>query len=274
MSLIGLITATGRLHRRPIQWHFKNNWRVPESLEKVISNTEILAPTFTMVAAREQGPYRPNVAPNKTCSANLYRCIKRRVGCSRKRMHCKRHLVPSGKQVAYQVPRTQGSLSSLKRVPRPLHTQYSICRDRQHHSGVIHKQGRRHEVGPTWGSTMENLDLVLQKSSDSQSQTHFRPAECGSRQAIRARPDHPNSGLSFRSSKQYMQQVASASNRPICHRFSKSPLFVSPNSLTTAVDAQSLPWEDLDGMHMPPHQQQSWAKWWRSCRTPHAKESF
>ena len=43
MSLIGLLTATekqvhlGRLHMRPIQWHLKNNWREPESLEKVIS---------------------------------------------------------------------------------------------------------------------------------------------------------------------------------------------------------------------------------------------
>ena len=42
MSLIGLLTATekqvnlGRLHMRPIQWHLKNNWRVPESPEKVI----------------------------------------------------------------------------------------------------------------------------------------------------------------------------------------------------------------------------------------------
>ena len=26
----------GRLHMRPIQWHLKNNWRVPESQEKVI----------------------------------------------------------------------------------------------------------------------------------------------------------------------------------------------------------------------------------------------
>ena len=42
MSLIGLLTATekqvhlGRLHMRPIQWHLKNYWRIPESLEKVI----------------------------------------------------------------------------------------------------------------------------------------------------------------------------------------------------------------------------------------------
>ena len=42
MSLIGLLTATekqvhlGRLHMRPIQWHLKNNWRVPESSDKQI----------------------------------------------------------------------------------------------------------------------------------------------------------------------------------------------------------------------------------------------
>ena len=50
MSLIGLLTATGkqvhlgRLHRRPIQWHLINNWRVPESLEKVIPIPRSLHP--------------------------------------------------------------------------------------------------------------------------------------------------------------------------------------------------------------------------------------
>ena len=53
-------------------------------------------------------------------------------GRSLKRTHCKRHPVPSGKQVAYQLPGIQGSLSSLKIVPRPLHTQDSTCSDRQH----------------------------------------------------------------------------------------------------------------------------------------------
>ena len=42
MSLIGLLTATekqvvsGRLHMRPIQWHLKKHWHVPEPLEKII----------------------------------------------------------------------------------------------------------------------------------------------------------------------------------------------------------------------------------------------
>ena len=140
------------------------------------------------------------------------------MGCSLKRTHCRRHLVTPGKQVAYQLPRTQGSLSSLRRVPRSLYTQDSNCRDRQHHSGVIHKQGRRHEVGPTLCFTMENLDLGHQKSSNSKSPTHSKLAECGRRQAIQARPDHPNRVISPSGGlPSNMQQVAPASNRPICH---------------------------------------------------------
>ena len=50
MSLIGLLTATekqvvaGRLHMRPIQWHLKRHWHVPESLEKVIPLPQSLHP--------------------------------------------------------------------------------------------------------------------------------------------------------------------------------------------------------------------------------------
>ena len=50
MSLIGLLTATekqvplGRLHMRPIQWHLKRHWRVPESLGKEIPIPRSLHP--------------------------------------------------------------------------------------------------------------------------------------------------------------------------------------------------------------------------------------
>ena len=51
MSLIGL-TATERqvpsrrLHMRPIQWHLKNHWHMPESLEKDIPIPRSLHPHF------------------------------------------------------------------------------------------------------------------------------------------------------------------------------------------------------------------------------------
>ena len=47
-------------------------------------NTKVFAPTFTVVAARGHWPYRLTITPNKTCSTNLFRCMKRRVGSSLK----------------------------------------------------------------------------------------------------------------------------------------------------------------------------------------------
>ena len=58
MSLIGLLTPTekqvhlGRLHVRLIQWHHKNNWRVPESLEKVIPIPRSLHPHLQCINRR------------------------------------------------------------------------------------------------------------------------------------------------------------------------------------------------------------------------------
>ena len=57
------------------------------------SFTQVPAPTFTMVAGGEQRAPRSTITPNKTCSASFYRRIKRKVGRSLKRTHCKRILV-------------------------------------------------------------------------------------------------------------------------------------------------------------------------------------
>ena len=181
-------------------------------------NSQVTAPSSTMVATKRQRSYRPVITPYKTCSADIYRRIKRRVGRSLKRMHCKRVLVPTGKQAAHKLPGIKSSLFSSKRISRPLHRQYSTCGIRQHYSSVLHKQGGRHEVGPTLCPTMENLDLVYQTPSDTESPTHPRPTECGSRQAIPPRPDHSNRMVPpSRGFSSFVQQVAPAQNRSICH---------------------------------------------------------
>ena len=176
----------------------------------------------------------------------FYRFIKSRVGCSLKRTHCRRHLVPPGKQFAYQLPRTQGSLSSLTRVPRPLYAQDSTCRDGQHHSGVIHKQRRRYEVGPTcallwriltWCAINQVtlkarhipgwLSVVADKLSrlDQTTQTEWSLLQ------------------------EVFQAICNRWHRPQLDLFAtrfnnKLPLFVSPvpDPLVTAVNALSLPW--------------------------------
>ena len=50
MSLTGLLPAmekqvwSGCLHMRPLQWHLKRHWQVPEVLEKVIQLPQSLHP--------------------------------------------------------------------------------------------------------------------------------------------------------------------------------------------------------------------------------------
>ena len=70
-----------------------------------------------MVAKGKQCPYRPTITPNSTRSTSLYRRVKRRLGRSLKRIHCQRHLVPTGKQVTHKLSGAQGS-PSLKGVSR------------------------------------------------------------------------------------------------------------------------------------------------------------
>ena len=138
-------------------------------------------------------------------------------GRSLLRAHCKRNLVSSGKQSAYKLAGTKRSLSSLKKVPRPLLRQDNTCStDNTTVVSYINKEG-----GMRSGSLCALLWRILTwciRKQVTQSSTHSRPAEHGSRQAIQAKPDHPNRVVSpSRGLPNNMMQVSPAKNRPICH---------------------------------------------------------
>ena len=92
-------------------------------------------------------------------------------------------------------------------------------------SGQLQGQGFSVEVAEIIAAPQRSSTRTIYKSKwalfekrCSQSPTHSRPAECGSRQAIQARPDHSNRVVSpSRSFPSYMKQVAPASSRPVCH---------------------------------------------------------
>ena len=66
---------------------------------------------------------------------------------------------------------------------------------------------------------LENPDLVLQESGDSQTPTNSRPAEYHSRQAIQAMPDDPDRTVPpSRGLPGNMLSVALASSGPVCHQ--------------------------------------------------------
>ena len=187
-------------------------------VRKVHSGSKITPPTLKMVTRRKQCSTRSTITPYKTCPANLYRRIKRRVGRSLKRAHCKRVLVGAREQIAHKLPGTQSSFSSLKRVPKLLYRSNGFGSNGQHYSSGLHKQGRRHEVGSPLCPTLENIDLVLPKTSNTEGPAHTRPPQCDSGQTIQARSNHTDRVVPpSRDFSQSMQEVAPSSDRLVCH---------------------------------------------------------
>ena len=98
---------------RQMQWHLKQNWRVPESLEKVIPVSRSLHPHLRWWL-EESNVLQGQPIPSKTCSAIVYRCIKRRLGRSLKQSHCKGNLVPARKQATHKLPELMAVFLDLK----------------------------------------------------------------------------------------------------------------------------------------------------------------
>ena len=157
---------------RPIQWHFKNNWSVPESLEKVIPIPRSLHPHLQCWQEEENVLQGQSLHPVKHALLIFTDASKEGWGT-----HLNEHTA-------------RGTWSLLE---SNLHINYL-------------------ELKAVFLALKEFQDLCSD-ASDSQSPTHSRPVECGSKQAIQARPDHP---------------------------------------LASAVDALSVPWEDLGAYAFPP----------------------
>ena len=134
----------------------------------------------------------------------FYRFIKSRVGCSLKRRHCRRHLVPPGKQVAYQLPRTQAVFLALQEFQDLcMHKIVLVETDNTTVVSYINREGGMRDL-PWRILTWCARNQVTLKA-------RHRLAECGRRQAIQARPDHPNRVVSPSGGlPSNMQQVAPA----------------------------------------------------------------
>ena len=180
---------------------------------------QIPPPPSKVVAGGKQCAYRSTITPSKTCSANLYRRIKRRVGRSLRRAHCKGTVVPTREQVTRKPLGAESSISSSKRVSNPSLQQDSVGSYRQHNSGCLYQQRGGDEIGLSVCSTVENTVLVHQAASNPRGTSHPRPAERDRRQAIQAWPDHSNRVVtSSRSVPSCMLKVASATSGPVCHQ--------------------------------------------------------
>ena len=194
------------------------------------SSTQIPAPTLTMVAKRKQCAPRSTITPHKACSANFYRRIKRRVGRSLKRAHCKGVLVSAGKQAAHNLCTNQIVL---------------VATDNTTVVAYINKEG-----GMKSGPLCALLWRILTWCSQRQVTLKARHIP-GRLNVIADKLSRLNQTIQTEWSllPDVFQRLCSKWHRPqiglFATRFNhKLPLFVSPvpDTLAVAVDALTLPW--------------------------------
>ena len=164
------------------------------------------------MASESKCPLASTISFSQSCSVNLYTSIKRTLGYSFRGEHCKRD---------YQIASCIKKYLELKAVIATDNTTVVACMNKE---------------GDMWSYPIYDLVWrILTYCS-----TYSRAAECGSGQAIQARLDQPKRVISpSRGLSVHMYQVLPTSNTPVCNE-------CSANYLSWAVDAFSLPWQDLN----------------------------
>ena len=251
MSLIGLLTDTekqvhlGRLHMRPIQWHLKNNWKVPESLAKVIPVPRLLHLHLKCWLEEHNVLQGQPLHPLKTCSADLYRCIKRRVGHSFKRTHCKGNLVPSRKQLHIDYLDFKTVFLALKEFQDLCWNNIVlIAADKTTVVAHINKEGGGMKSGPLCALLWRILTWFSQKQV-----TLKAPHIPGQLNVVADKLSKTEWSLLL----EVFHSICNRWHQPqidiFAMRFNnKLTQFVSPvpDLLAWAIDSLSLSWEDLD----------------------------
>ena len=144
-----------------------------------------------MVAGGKQCAPRSTITPSKTCSAIVYRRIKRRLGCSLKRPHHKGNVVPSRKQLHINYLELKVVFLALKEFQDICESNIVlITTDNTTVVAYINKEGGM-KSGPLCALLWRILTWCTSKRVTLRAR-HPRSAERGSRQAIQTRPDNSN----------------------------------------------------------------------------------
>ena len=209
-----------------------------------------------MVDHGDESPARPASAPFASCHSNLYRRLRRRLGCSLRRLQSKQHLVSSRKSPSCKLPGTKSCLAGLKNIPALSTRKSTSSCHRQHHSCGIHQQGGRYEVRLTLCPSMATPVLVQSETGCSKGQAHPWSSKCDCRQIVSSGQNHsdrmvPSSGgFNLLVQTWHLPQVDMFATKYNC----KLAQYVSPvpDPNVLAVDALTVSWENLDMYAFPP----------------------
>ena len=263
MSLIGLLTATekqvhlGRLHMRPIQWHLKNNWRVPETMEKIIPIPNSLHPHLRWWLKESNVLTGQPLHPLKHALQIFTDASKEGWGAQ-----LNEHISRGN----WSLPESKLHINhlELKAVLLALKEFQNLC------------------VNNTVLIATDNTTVVVyinkeggMKSGPLCALLSWRILTWCTRKQVTLKARHIPGMVPQRSSKQY----ATGGTDPKWTCLSPGSTTSSHNLSHRSQTPRHGQWmlsvyHGKDWTRTPFHHQPSWAKWWRSYRTIHATESF
>ena len=153
MSLIGLLASTekmvpeGRLHRRPFQFHLKEHWRYPQSLDNLLPWTEAIAAYLDWWQNPSNVMKGADLHP-KDHSIQLFTDASHEGwGAHLDQKFHKGSVVRSGKKATHICPRIEGGLPGPSKLQGPVPESNSVSCDGQLNSGSLHQQqGETHSA--------------------------------------------------------------------------------------------------------------------------------
>ena len=262
MALIGLLTATekqvhlGQLHMRPIQWHLKQHWRIPETLEKVIPIPSSLHPHLQWWLLEDNVLTGQPLHPIKHALQIFTDTSKEGWGA---------HLNEFTARGTWSLPESKLHINylELKAVSLALKEFQNLCAnkivfvatDNITVMSYINKEG-----GMRSGTLCALLWRILTRCTRHQVTLKARHIP-GRLNVVADKLSRLGQTIQTEWSllPEVFQAICSRWHQPQIDLFAtrfnnKLPQFVSPvpNSLAVAVDALSLPWENLDAYAFPP----------------------
>ena len=260
MPLIGLLASTekmvseGRLHMRPFQFHLKEHWRYPHSLDNLLPWTEAIVghldwwqnPSNVMKGAdlhpKDHSIQLFTDASNEGWGAHIDQNSTKGLWSEReKRLHV--------------------NVLELKAVSLALRDFKDQCQNQTvlvatDNSTLVHQQAGGNSLSRDVRSPVENHDLVPSLPYNIESQAHSRVSECDGRPPIQVQPSAVNRMVSAPSGLQAnLPEVVHPSCRLIRHSpHHKLPLYVSPIPDPRAwnIDALNINWTNLTAYAYPP----------------------
>ena len=222
MSLIGLLALTekmvpeGRLHTRPFQFHLKEQWRYPQSLDSLLPWTETISAHLdwwqnpaNVMNGSDLHPKDHSIqlftdASNEGWGAHLDQSSTKGLW--------------SGKKATHKRPRVEGGLTGPSKIQGPVSEPNSSSCNGELNPGSLHKQTRRNSLSGDVCAPVEDHDMVPSLSHNIKSQTHSRVSECDGRPPVQVQPSAVDRMVTASTGVQTnLPKVVHSSCRPVCH---------------------------------------------------------